>query len=94
MKITLVRLCIFIALVPLAIGLSAMALHSLLGCTGGLGPGAFDCTHASRAVGEALKGLSWVVMGCLLSVPLALVVAVVGKLLGFGGKDSARKNAA
>ena len=84
---TLTHLCIFIALLPAIIGLAAMGLHSLLGCTGGLGPGVYHCVYANDSIGNALKGLSWMVLGCVLSIPLALLLAFFGKLLGFGKGD-------
>jgi hypothetical protein len=84
MKFTLVRLCVLIALLPVVIGLAAMAIHWLLGCTGGVGPGATHCNYTSDAVGIALSGLSWLVLGFVLSVPLALLVALLGKAAGIG----------
>jgi hypothetical protein len=87
MKITLARACILIAIAPLVVGLSAMALHALLGCAGGVGPGITECKYASHGVGEALKGLGWTVFVCVVSIPLALTVAVVGKILGLGARE-------
>ena len=84
MKFTLARLCVLIALLPVVIGLAAMALHWLFGCTGGVGSGATHCKYVSDAVGVALAGVSWLVLGFLLSVPLALLVALLGKIAGTG----------
>lgn len=93
MKSSLVRLCVVIALAPVATGLVAMVVHWALGCKGGVGPGVHHCKYASDGVGSALAGASWLVLGGLLSIPLALVVALLGRFTGRGKSSEGRNHA-
>jgi len=76
------QLCIGVALLPLlTLALAALASY-LLGCNNNLGPGGNHCAAASSQVGAALAGLLWLgALGWLVTVPLALVMALCGYLL-------------
>ena len=43
--------------------------------------------YVNEAIGNTLKGFSWMVLGCVFSIPLALLLALFGKILGFGKGD-------